>query len=149
MSEGLINLVDDDSSSHDVGPASSRSGLDDHLATTKLPAQAAPPSPGRRLFPPQAVVVPPASPAYGSSAQGAQSPMLYPSEPPPALPRTSWWRSLIASTLSSPAAVDERLAARWIGVACAGLAPVLVIVALVVGLREPTAASSPVAAAAM
>src|SRR5580704_747037 len=99
MTEGLINLVDDDSSQDVHSPGMPAS--DDRLATTRLPGHAPPPPPPSRRpsshgsqASAQGVVVPPARQSYPT---GAASPggALYPSEPPSAMPRTSWWRSLI------------------------------------------------------
>ncbi len=115
MSEGLINLVDDDSS-RDVQAGAGLHGDADRLATSRFHAQVAapppPPSPGRR--------------------------MLYPSEPPAAaMPRTSWWRSLIASTLTPPSpAHEEEGADRRTGKTCVGLSLGFAFAGLLVGLRS-------------
>ena len=132
MTEGLINLVDDDSS-QDAVPASSRSVEEDRLATSRLQAHVPPPVPSRRPQPSQSVVVPPARQSYptGNASPGG---MLYPSEPPAALPRTSWWRALIASTLA-PAALDDSSTEKRMGAACIGFALVFCLTALLVGLR--------------
>ncbi len=131
MTEGLINLVDDDSS-QDVQGGPPGSGEEDRLATSRLQAHVPPPVPSRRAQPPQAAVPPP-RPSYPTGA-GAPRTMLYPSEPPAALPRTSWWRALIASTLA-PAAPEEAIAERRVGAACIGFAVVFSLTALLVGLR--------------
>jgi hypothetical protein len=71
--------------------------------------------------------------------------MLYPSEPPSAMPRTSWWRSLIAATLAptSPptsqgaqSTEGEESADRKLGKVCVGLALAFAFAALLVGLRS-------------
>jgi hypothetical protein len=74
--------------------------------------------------------------------------MRYPSEPPAPLPRTSWWRTLLDSTLAPPAATDSHALQRRIGATCGGLALAFVAVALVVGLRgvPSQAAGAPAAA---
>jgi hypothetical protein len=144
MTEGLINLVDDDSS-QDVQAAHPVSADEDRLATSRLQAHAPLPVPSRRPQSPQATgaaVVPPPRPSYPTGA-GAPRTMLYPSEPPAALPRTSWWRSLIASTLA-PAAQEDATAERRAGAACIGFAVVFSLTALLVGLRAaPSDAAAP------
>lgn len=149
MNEGLINLVDDDSS-RDVqagGPSE-----EDRLATSRLQAHVPPPPPSRRPAPPGGVVVPPPRQSYpmGTASPGG---MLYPSEPPAAMPRTSWWRSLIAATLApaANAAAPEDHAERrtvLVGQICVGSAVGMAFVALIVGLRgAPAEASAAVAVA--
>jgi hypothetical protein len=71
---------------------------------------------------------------------------LYPSEAPAPLPRTSWWRSLIAATMAPPAHEDEN-ADRRVGKAFVGLALGFALVALLVGLRSAPADSPAVAVA--
>jgi hypothetical protein len=150
MNEGLMNLVDDDSS-RDI-PQQGHAEPEDHLATTRLPHELGfrhagiPAGPaGRPLGAPQ-VVVPPPRQSYPT---GAASPggMLYPSEAPAALPRTSWWRSLIASTIS-PSATEEA-AGRRMGTFTIGTALVFALTALVVGLRGAPDAASPAIAVAL
>jgi|HubBroStandDraft_1064217.scaffolds.fasta_scaffold221117_2 hypothetical protein len=63
--------------------------------------------------------------------------------PPPALPRTSWWRALISSTLAPPLPLDDRTLTRRVGVTCVAVAVVLIFVSLAIGLRGDPSASSP------
>ncbi len=152
MTEGLINLVDDDSS-HDVH------GNEDHeerLPTSRFPSSGPSPT-ARRAFAPHAapavgapgpvgVVVPPARQSYpmGGNAPGG----LYPSEPPAPLPRTSWWRSLIAPTVSpGPDGAEEESADRRIGKTCLGMAFGFALLSLLVGLRAAPAEPPAVAVA--
>ena len=149
MTEGLINLVDDDSS-HDV------QGDEERLPTSRFPPSGPTPA-GRRSFPahvagpmgapgPVGLVVPPARQSYpmGGNAPGG----LYPSEPPASLPRTSWWRSLIASTVApGPESSEEENADRRIGKTCLGMAFGFALLALLVGLRAAPAEPPPVAVA--
>jgi hypothetical protein len=147
MTEGLINLVDDDSS-QDVQGANPASAEEDRLATSRLQAHVTPPVSTRRPQPPQGAVVPPPRPSYPGGA-GAPRAMLYPSEPPAALPRTSWWRSLIASTLA-PAAQEDAISERRAGAACIGFAVAFSLTALLVGLRgAPSDAAAPGVAVAV
>lgn len=156
MTEGLINLVDDDSS-HDVHGGH---GDDERLPTSRFPSHAPPPgSPARRPFAPVGqiagqigapgsvgVVVPPARQSYpmGGNAPGG----LYPSEPPAPLPRTSWWRSLIASTVApGPDGTEEESADRRIGKTCLGMAFGFALLSLLVGLRAAPVEPPPVAVA--
>src|SRR5271165_3221060 len=108
MNEGLINLVDDDSS-RDVQAGGGMPADEDRLATSRLQAHVPPPPPSRRPAVPGGVVVPPPRQSYpmGTASPGGGG-MLYPSEPPAAMPRTSWWRSLIASTLAPAANAGQR-----------------------------------------
>lgn len=65
-----------------------------------------------------------------------------------ASPRTSWWRALLASTLPPPAPaaptalapIDDRVARQGIAAAAAALGLIVILVALVVGLRGASAA---------
>ncbi|MGH7439243.1 MAG: hypothetical protein ACRENE_26455 [Polyangiaceae bacterium] len=156
MSEGLINLVDDDSS-HDVHDAH---GQDERLATTRFPPQSSVPPPGhasgrRPAAPAVGMVVPPArasDPAGASPLRGG----LYPSEPPAPLPRTSWWRSLIASSVTqpsgpeaspSPEALQEESADRRVGKTCLGMAFGFALLALLVALRSSPGETPAVAVA--
>jgi hypothetical protein len=73
--------------------------------------------------------------------------MLYPSEPPAAaMPRTSWWRSLIASTLTPPSR-EEESADRRMGKTCVGLSLGFAFAALLVGLRSAPSEAPAVAVA--
>lgn len=145
-----MNLVDDDSS-RDI-PQQGHGEPEDHLATTRLPHElglrpaGVPPVPGSRPLGAPQVLVPPARQSYptGTASPGG---MLYPSEAPAALPRTSWWRSLIASTIS-PSATEEA-ASRRMGTFTIGTALVFALTALVVGLRGSPDAPSPAIAVAM
>src|SRR5581483_9184894 len=161
MTEGLINLVDDDSS-HDVQGAHDREQDEQHeerLPTSRFPSSGPSPT-ARRAFPahaahaggpggapsPVGVVVPPPRQSYpmGGNAPGG----LYPSEPPAPLPRTSWWRSLIASTVSpGPDGVEEDSADRRIGKTCLGMAFGFALLSLLVGLRAAPAEPPAVAVA--
>jgi hypothetical protein len=143
MDEGLMNLLDDDSS-RDI-PQHGHGEADDHLATSRLQAHLVPPAPGSRPQGPPQVLVPPPRQSYptGSASPGG---MLYPSEAPKALPRTSWWRALIASSLAPSASED--MAGRRMGTFSIGTALVFALTALVIGLRgSPEAPSSGVAVA--
>jgi hypothetical protein len=139
-----MNLVEDDSS-RDIQPHSGHGEAEDRLATSRLQAHVLPPAPGGRPQVSPQVLVPPPRQSYPT---GAASPggMLYPSEPPKALPRTSWWRALIASTLSPPAAEEQ--AGRRMGTFTIGTALVFALTSLVVGLRgSPEAPSASIAIA--
>jgi hypothetical protein len=152
MTEGLINLVEDDSS-HDVHGAHED---EEQLRTSRFPPSAAIPQAKRPFAPahvsgqagapgPVGVVVPPPRQSYpmGGNAPGG----LYPSEPPPPLPRTSWWRSLIASTVAPGPGTEEESADRRIGKTCLGMAFGFALLALLVGLRGAPAEPSAVAVA--
>jgi hypothetical protein len=158
MTEGLINLVDDDSS-HDVHGGLESEHHAEQLPTSRFPSSGPSPT-ARRAFAPHAVhaggpvgapgpvgvVVPPARQSYpmGGNAPGG----LYPSEPPAPLPRTSWWRSLIASTVSpGPDAAEEESADRRIGKTCLGMAFGFALLSLLVGLRAAPAEPPAVAVA--
>jgi hypothetical protein len=158
MNEGLMNLVDDDSSREIPQPVHGEA--EDHLATSRLQSHdpdvrhvglgarhAGLPSVPRPHAPssPQ-VLVPPPRQSYPTSASPAAGP-LYPSEAPRALPRTSWWRALIASTMS-PTSTEEA-AGRRIGMFTIGSALVFALTALVVGLRGSPDAPSPAIAVAI
>lgn len=73
--------------------------------------------------------------------------MLYPSEPPAALPRTSWWRSLIASTLAPADVAREERGEKRIGLTCVGLALAFAVASLIVGLRPAPGDATSVAVA--
>jgi len=143
MSEGTIHLADQDSAS-DLDAAARRSAPadPDRLATVRNPPPA--PSPGRKPHVPALAVPPPpgSSPQApaGFTSDGA---LRYATEPPPALPRTSWWRALITSTLAPPLPLDERTLNRRLGLACVLASPLLVGLALVIGLRGDPSTSSP------
>jgi len=149
MSEGTIHLADEDSASdldataHKAGP-----GDADRLATNRLVGlapHAPPPVPGHRPHV-QAMAAPPPGVPYPPPGPSTEGSLRYRTEPPPALPRTSWWRGLIASTLAPPAATeatDGKARTRRVGAACVYFAMVLVIASLVIGLRgEPSPSSS-------
>lgn len=162
MTEGLINLVDDDSS-HDVHgapgtlatPATPATLADEELRTSRFPASAGIPQAKRPFAPahlsgqvgapgPVGVVVPPPRQSYpmGGNAPGG----LYPSEPPAPLPRTSWWRSLIAATAAPGPGTED--SADWrIGKTCLGMAFGFALLALLVGLRAAPAEPPAVAVA--
>jgi hypothetical protein len=145
MTEGLINLVDDDSS-RDVQGTVGTPG-EDHMETSRFTAQVPRPGSTRQPSVPQALVVPPprSSSPTGAIPQGG----LYPSEPPAALPRTSWWRSLIASTLA-PTAPEGEASAQLTGRICLGFALFFSLTALFAGLRgAPLDASAPSVAVAV
>jgi hypothetical protein len=136
MSEGTINLADDEpSSQHEIDPHPSQAVKyeEDRLATTRLPASLPPAPASRRAA--AAVVVPPPGPSVPPFGATAEPTMRYPSEPPVALPRTSWWRTLLDSTLAPPASIDVHTLRRRVGVACGVLALAFVAIGLVVGLR--------------
>jgi hypothetical protein len=151
MNEGLMNLVDDDSSREIPQPVHGEA--EDHLATSRMPSRdpdvrhVGLPSVPRPHAPssPQ-VLVPPPRQSYPTGVVSAAGP-LYPSEAPRALPRTSWWRSLIASTMS-PTSTEEA-AGRRIGMFTVGSALVFALTALVVGLRGSPDAPSPAIAVAI
>src|SRR5579862_4314023 len=161
MNEGLINLVDDDSS-HDVHGG--EHGDEERLPSPRFAPQGSAPqhrhpsfSPGPvsgqvPAASPVGVVVPPPRQSYpmGGNAPGG----LYPSEPPAPLPRTSWWRSLIASTVSpaspaspAPDSSQQESADRRIGKTCLGMAFGFALLALLVGLRAAPSETPSVAVA--
>jgi hypothetical protein len=116
---------EDESTVENLDAARGSRGIpDDHLPTTRLPPlpRSAPISPG------------------------SQGPFSQPLGQAPQQPKSNWWRALIASTLPPPdgsaVAVDSRVVDRAVALFCAATALVLVLFALVIGLREAPAQPS-------
>jgi hypothetical protein len=146
MNEGTIHLADEDSASDLDAAARKSAAVDsDRLATTRIASHATP-SPSRRPHVPAMAVPPPGAshPPVGLATEGT---LPYGTEPPPPLPRTSWWRALIASTLAPSASGDDKTGTRRIAAACVAFAVLLVPASLVIGLRGEPSASSPMLSA--
>ena len=113
---------------------------DDHLATVRvasLPPVPRPPPSKRISVPPPLPSVPPSTASNGVAAAGAAR----------GAP-TSWFRSLLASTLPPPAAMPGAMAAgrlnrRLLAGVCVVFALALVVSGLVVGLSAPSSDSGP------
>jgi hypothetical protein len=153
MSEAQIDLEDDSAAADRV---TGYGASDDHLATTRLPSiggTGRPPLPPARVpsVAPSAGVASPQAFApissHGFAAVGVLPPAASPAptvQVPRAAPaaHSSWWRALLASTRppADPSAeagsIDDRAARERIAAASASLGFVIMLLALVVGLRE-------------
>jgi hypothetical protein len=114
----------------DMGGERSPSAPDDRMATTRLPPLAPPPQKQRvpSTPPPPAVQLGPGVASYASEAM-ARSAM-----PSAVQPRTSWLKTVFASTSVAPP-LPDRVLERRLGMACAVLALVFLVFGLAVGLR--------------
>jgi len=109
---------DDERTVENIEAAHAPRGIpDDHLATTRMP-------PLPRSLP------------IGATSHAGPSQPLATAQPQP--PKGNWWRSLIASTLPPPARspTDQRFVDRAVAFLCSAVALVLLLVALLIGLRD-------------
>jgi hypothetical protein len=121
-------------------PEEADDSADDHLATVRvasLPPVPRPPPSKRISVPPPLPSVPPSMAANGVGAAGSAR-----GGP------TSWFQSLLASTLPPPAALPSGVAAerqnrRLLAGVCLVVALALVVSGLVVGLSAPSSDSGP------
>jgi hypothetical protein len=137
-----------DDPSYDAGGAErAPSAPDDRLATTRLPPLAPPPQKQRvpSTPPPPAVQLGP-----GVSQLYASDGMARPAMSSSVQPRTSWWRTFLASPSAGPP-LSNRAVEKGVGMACAGLSLVLLVFGLAVGLRgaPPLSSRSPTVDAAL
>jgi len=107
-------------------------GPDEHLATARLPPLRRP------LPPPRTPSQPPAGASSVQPTSGA-SPAPHAIRPPP----SRWWRSLLESTFPpavpegpEPGAGRHRTGDAYLGAACAAIGLVLLLPALVLGVRQ-------------